>query len=81
VEDSCEHGNEPSGCTEFWEILEWLSDWWLLKKGSAPWSELVYCMCSGFAAITDDWSNSCHVQLASDEGREVSVVSEEEIQL
>jgi hypothetical protein len=21
-----------------WEILEWLSDWRLLKKGSAPWS-------------------------------------------
>jgi hypothetical protein len=24
-----------------WEILERLSDWWLLKKGSAPWSWLV----------------------------------------
>jgi hypothetical protein len=26
--------------TKSWEILEKLSDWWLLKKGSAPWSQL-----------------------------------------
>jgi hypothetical protein len=29
---------EPSGSKKCWEILEWLSDWLLLKKGSAPWS-------------------------------------------
>jgi hypothetical protein len=23
---------------DVWEILEWLSDWRLLKKGSAPWN-------------------------------------------
>jgi hypothetical protein len=33
-----EHGNEPSDSITFSEILEWLSDWWLLKKGSAPCS-------------------------------------------
>jgi hypothetical protein len=35
---SCEHGNELSGPIQFGKILQWLSDWWLLKKGSAPWS-------------------------------------------
>jgi hypothetical protein len=33
MEDSCEHCNEPSGSITFWEILEQLSDWLLLKKG------------------------------------------------
>jgi hypothetical protein len=41
VEGSCKHGNENSGSRKCWEILEWLSDWWLLKKDSAPWSLLV----------------------------------------
>ena len=36
VEDSCEHGNKPSGSIKYWEVLEWLSSWQLLKKGSAP---------------------------------------------
>jgi hypothetical protein len=36
VEGSCEHGNEPSGSIKCWEILEWLHNWRLLKKGSAP---------------------------------------------
>jgi hypothetical protein len=35
VEDSCEHGNEPSGSTKYWEVLEWLHNWRLLKKGPA----------------------------------------------
>jgi hypothetical protein len=34
VEGSCEHGDERSGSVEFWEILEWLRNWRLLKKGS-----------------------------------------------
>jgi hypothetical protein len=40
VEGSCEHGNETSGCMKCREILEKLSDWWLLKNGSAQrsWS-------------------------------------------
>jgi hypothetical protein len=38
VEGSCEHGNETSDFIKCWEILEWLNDWRLLKKGSAPWS-------------------------------------------
>jgi hypothetical protein len=32
------HGNEPSGSIKCLEILEYLRNWWLLKKGSAPWS-------------------------------------------
>jgi hypothetical protein len=31
-----EDGNEPSGSTKCWEVLEWLHNWRLLKKGSAP---------------------------------------------
>jgi hypothetical protein len=31
-----EHGNEPSGSIKCWEVLEWLHNWRLLKKGSAP---------------------------------------------
>jgi hypothetical protein len=41
VEGSCEHGNEPLGSVKCWEILEWLSDWRLLKMDSAPWSLLL----------------------------------------
>jgi hypothetical protein len=41
VEGPCEHGNEPSGSIKFWEILEWLRNWRLLKKDSTPWSYLV----------------------------------------
>jgi hypothetical protein len=37
VEGSCEHGNEPSGSLKnCWEVFEWLHNWWLLKKCSAP---------------------------------------------
>jgi hypothetical protein len=32
MNSSCEHGNETSGFIKFWEILEWLSDWQILKK-------------------------------------------------
>jgi hypothetical protein len=35
VEGSCEHGNEPLGEIKCWEILEYLSDYWVLKKASA----------------------------------------------
>jgi hypothetical protein len=28
--------NMVSGSTKYWEMLEWLHNWWLLKKGSAP---------------------------------------------
>jgi hypothetical protein len=38
MEGSCKHGNEPSVHREYWEILEKLSDWQLLKMCSAPWS-------------------------------------------
>jgi hypothetical protein len=36
VEGSREHSNEPSGSIQFWEILEYLNKWWLLKKDSTP---------------------------------------------
>jgi hypothetical protein len=36
VEGSRGHVNEPLSSIKCWEILEWLSDWWLLKTGSAP---------------------------------------------
>jgi hypothetical protein len=29
-------GNEPSGSIECWEVVEWLHNWQLLKKGLAP---------------------------------------------
>jgi hypothetical protein len=28
--------NEVSGSIKCWKVLEWLHNWWLLKKGSAP---------------------------------------------
>jgi hypothetical protein len=34
----CEHRNQPLVAIKFWEYLEWLSNWWLLRKGSAPWA-------------------------------------------
>jgi hypothetical protein len=36
VEGSCERGNELSGSIKRWEVLEWLHNWQLLKKDSAP---------------------------------------------
>jgi hypothetical protein len=37
VEGSFEPGIEPSGSMKSWEVLEWLHNWRLLNKGSAPW--------------------------------------------
>jgi hypothetical protein len=36
LEGSCEHGDELSGSIKCWEVLEWLHNWQLLKKGSVP---------------------------------------------
>jgi hypothetical protein len=36
LQGSCGHGIEPSGSIKCWEVLEWLHNWPLLKKGSAP---------------------------------------------
>jgi hypothetical protein len=36
TEGSCEHGIKPSGFIKFWEVVEGLHNWRLLKKGSAP---------------------------------------------
>jgi hypothetical protein len=36
VKGSCEHGIEHSGPIICWEVLEWLPNWRLFKKGSAP---------------------------------------------
>jgi hypothetical protein len=35
---SREHGNELSVSIRCCKILEYLSDWHILKEGSAPWS-------------------------------------------
>jgi hypothetical protein len=35
VEGSGEHGNEPLGSIKYWEVLEWLRNWRLLKKALA----------------------------------------------
>jgi hypothetical protein len=35
LEGSSEHGDEPSGFINCWDVLEWLHNWQLLKKGSA----------------------------------------------
>jgi hypothetical protein len=34
VEGSFEDGNKPSGSIKRWEVLEWLHNWQLFKKGS-----------------------------------------------
>jgi hypothetical protein len=31
-----DHGEEPSGSLKCWEVPEWLHNWQLLRKGSAP---------------------------------------------
>jgi hypothetical protein len=36
VEGSFERGIEPSGSIKRLEVLEWLHNWQLLKRGSAP---------------------------------------------
>jgi hypothetical protein len=36
VEDSCEHGIEPSGSIKCWEVLNWLHNLRLLERGSVP---------------------------------------------
>jgi hypothetical protein len=38
AEGSYEQGNEPSGSIKCSEILEWLSNWWLLRNDSATLS-------------------------------------------
>jgi len=34
----CEHGNAPSGSKKGGEFLHYMSDYLLIKKGSAAWS-------------------------------------------
>jgi hypothetical protein len=36
VAGHCERSNEPSGCIKDGKFLEYLSDYWLWKKDSAP---------------------------------------------
>jgi hypothetical protein len=38
VEGPCVNGIEPSGSKKGRKLLDYLSDCWLLKKESAPWS-------------------------------------------
>jgi hypothetical protein len=37
VEGSCEYGDEPSSSLKLLGISEWLQNWQLLRKGSAPY--------------------------------------------
>jgi hypothetical protein len=37
-EGSCERGNEPWRFIKGRKLLDYLSDYWLLKKDSAPWN-------------------------------------------
>jgi hypothetical protein len=41
VAGTCEHGNEPLGSIKGGEFVDWIHDYELLKKASAPWSHLV----------------------------------------
>jgi hypothetical protein len=43
MEGSCEHGNEPSGSMKYWAFLEWVSNCWLLKEDSAPYTDEGFC--------------------------------------
>jgi hypothetical protein len=36
LKGSCEQKNEPSGSINFWEVLQYLHNLRLLKKGSPP---------------------------------------------
>jgi hypothetical protein len=38
--------SKPLGFIKCWEIPMYLSDCWLLKKGSSPWSFLVHSLVS-----------------------------------
>jgi hypothetical protein len=35
---SCEHGDEPQGSIKGREFLNYMSEYWLLNRGSAPFS-------------------------------------------
>ena len=39
---ACESGDELSGFTKCWELLDQLRTSWLLTKDSAPWSYLFF---------------------------------------
>lgn len=38
----CEHSKELSGSIQGREFLDELNDYYILKKASAPWSQLIY---------------------------------------
>jgi hypothetical protein len=42
MEGSCEYGNKTSGSIKCWEVLEWLHNWQLLRKGSSPYVSKYY---------------------------------------
>jgi hypothetical protein len=66
---SCEHGNERSDFIMVGEFLNKLSDYHLLKKGSAPWTKLA-CMFikqgNGTAAVVSAWVPTCLHFIAGD---------------
>ena len=52
VEDACECGDEPSGSVKCGEFLDQLQTSQLVKKDSAPWSELVSQLASKRVTLT-----------------------------
>jgi len=53
VVSSCEHSNEPSSSVKGREFFDWLSNYLLLKKDSAPWNWLIIILiCFFFLQMT-----------------------------
>jgi hypothetical protein len=50
VAGSCERGNEPSDSKKDRVFLDYMSNYWRLKKDSAPWSCLVHNSSTEFLA-------------------------------
>jgi hypothetical protein len=42
VEDSCEHDNEPSDSIKYWQVLEQLRGWQLLKDVLSSMKLVIY---------------------------------------
>jgi hypothetical protein len=55
LEGFCEHVNEPLGSIKCWEDLEQLHNWWLLKKGSAPWVSKWFILPTVFQPHSGPW--------------------------
>jgi hypothetical protein len=67
VEGCCDHGNEPSGSVECWEVVEWLHRSRLLKEEGLGSMEFVFTRLSHFlqdanvkgADVSKPFGNAC----------------------